>query len=180
MWLQSQRVGQPRPGTQGIARPESTSRLADVDQMNLFEMSGFLKSSAQATGRSQGLATDGWCRRTQNCLCWWNWRERPAHRNPGRTFSLPVAYALPHLKAGSVHPAPLLPGKRFPQGIARFHCSTRSHIQKARLISAHHHGDITLTFPNKPFFHPTLTELSEGASIKSKTNNRFIVTFAID
>ena len=22
----------------------------------------------------------------QNCLCWWSWRERPTHRNPGWTF----------------------------------------------------------------------------------------------
>jgi hypothetical protein len=27
----------------------------------------------------------------QNCLCWWSWRERPDHRNPGRTLFVLVA-----------------------------------------------------------------------------------------
>ncbi|MFN5313618.1 MAG: hypothetical protein ACK5FF_04105, partial [Planctomyces sp.] len=46
------------------ATPESTSRLDDLDQMNLFKMSGFLPSLEPAIGRSQELATNGWCRRT--------------------------------------------------------------------------------------------------------------------
>ena len=64
LWVQSQRAGLLRPGTRGIATPESTSRLDDLDQMNLFKMSGFLPSSEPAIGRSQELATVGWCRRT--------------------------------------------------------------------------------------------------------------------
>ena len=64
LWVQSQSAGLLRPGTRGIATPESTSRLDDLDQMNLFKMSGFLPSSEPAIGRSQELATVGWCRRT--------------------------------------------------------------------------------------------------------------------
>ena len=64
LWVQSQSAGLLRPGTRGIATPESTSRLDDLDQMNLFKMSGFLPSSEPAIGRSQELATDDWCRRT--------------------------------------------------------------------------------------------------------------------
>jgi len=64
LWVQSQRTGQLRRGTRGIGTPGSTSRLDDIDQMHLFKMPGFLPSSEPAIGRSQELATDGWCRRT--------------------------------------------------------------------------------------------------------------------
>jgi hypothetical protein len=64
LWVQSQSAGLLRPGTRGIATPESTSGLDDLDQMNLFKMSGFLPSSEPAIGRSQELATVGWWRRT--------------------------------------------------------------------------------------------------------------------
>ena len=64
LWVQSQSDGQLRPGTRGIATPGSTSRFDDLDQVHLFKMSGFLPSSEPAIGRSQELATVGWCRRT--------------------------------------------------------------------------------------------------------------------
>lgn len=51
-------------GARGMATPGSTWRFDDLDQVNLCKMSGFLPSSESAIGRSQGLATDGWCGRT--------------------------------------------------------------------------------------------------------------------
>jgi len=64
LWVLAQRAGQLRPGARGIATPGSTWRFDDLDQVNLCKMSGFLPSSEPAIGRSQELATDGWCGRT--------------------------------------------------------------------------------------------------------------------